>query len=298
MAEERIYSHNLLDTLESLYASFSKRQKRVADYILHHPHKAACMNAHELSRHTGVSASTIIRFAKELGFNKYPAMLQALQGSLQSKLTTVERLTALDNLSSEEIFQLSFKTDIDNLRVTEGKNSPVLIDAVVDVMNRARRLYLVGSRASGPLIEFLNYYLGYMMDNLHLIRFDGSDVYTQMLGANEEDALLAISFPRYSSQTIDLMEYFVRVGGKSIAITDQPMSPAGLLADYTLVARCHMSSFVDSFVAPLALINLLIIKLGLRRRQLLIENFNKLEDVWKSHGVYAAERNWFLENEQ
>lgn len=277
----------LLDRINLGYDSLTKKQKRIADYVLRHYREVASMPAAVLSEKTGVSLSTVVRFAYSLGCSGYPALVKELQNDLHAKLTSVERLNMVSGLGSDDVLKASFQTDVNNLRVTAAQNSPVLIDAVIHAMNTARRLYLVGSRSSRPLIEFLDYYLHYMMDNVHMVRCDGPDLYSQTLGADRRDCIVAISFPRYARTTMDVLENVRSSGATIVAITDRYTSPPALLSDYTLTAKSYTNSFVDSFVAPLALINVLIVKLGLRRHAELFANFERLEELWQQQEVYA-----------
>jgi DNA-binding MurR/RpiR family transcriptional regulator len=246
------------------------------------------MTAAALSDAVGVSESTIVRFAFAMGYEGYPQMQKDLRDVIQNKMTTIQRLNLMEGLSPEEIINTSFKTDINNLNVTKDKISPELIEKIVDIIAGARTVYLLGTRSSGPLAEFLRYYMSYMMNNIKMIRFDGSDVFSQILHADHNDAVIAISFPRYSMMTIDTMQAMKEKNCRMIAITDNELSPPAQLADHTLTAKSYMNSFVDSFVAPLSIINLLIIKLGLKKKSILQENFRELEKLWGSNGVYAG----------
>jgi len=283
-----MWKGNLLDRLNLEYDNLSKGQKRIANYIMQNYDKAAFMTAAVLSDTVGVSESTIVRFAYALDYDGYPQMQKELQDVIQNRMTTIQRLNLMEGLSSREIINASCKTDINNLRVTKERNSAEEIDAVVDIIANARTVYLLGTRSSGPLAEFLRYYMSYMMDNVRLIRFDLSDVFSQILNANEHDAVISISFPRYSQNTIETMEVLRSKGCKMIAITDNVNSPPAQLADYTLTAKSYMNSFVDSFVAPLSIINILIILLGLKKKDVLEENFRELEEFWSINGVYAS----------
>lgn len=278
---------NLLDQLNLQYDSMSKGQKRISEYIMRNYDKAAYMTAAALSKATGVSESTIVRFAYALGYDGYPKMQRELQEVIQNRLTTVQRLQFMDGLSTEEIIEASFKTDINNLRVTKDKNSPEDIEKIVSCIAGARRIYLLGTRSSEPLVEFLRYYMGYIMDNVVEIRFDGSDIFGQVLTAGADDVVIAISFPRYSRLTVESMQLLKDKGCKIVAITDNPGSPPAQLADYALTAKSYMNSFVDSLVAPLSIINLLIILLGLKKKDVLFSNFEQLEELWRAGDVYA-----------
>lgn len=286
-----MWTGNFLDRLNLEYDNMSKGQKRISNYIMQNYDKAAFMTAAVLSDTVGVSESTIVRFAYAMGYEGYPQMQKDLQDVIQNKMTTIQRLRLMEGLSSEEIINASCKTDINNLRVTKEKNSPEKIEKIVDIISEARTVYLLGTRSSGPLVEFLRYYMSYMMNNIRLIRFDVSDVFSQILYANEEDAVIAISFPRYSLTTIDTMESLKEKGCKMIAITDNPAAPPAQISDYTLTAKSYMNSFVDSLVAPLSIINILIILLGLKKKDVLEDNFRKLETMWRIKGIYANGNN-------
>ncbi len=285
---------NLLEVLNREYNTLSKGQKKISDYIINNYDKAAFMTAATLSETVGVSESTIVRFAYALGYDGYPKMQKDLQYVIQNKMTTIQRLNLMEGLSSEEIINASFKTDTNNLRVTKEKNLPENLDEVVDILANARKIYLMGARSSGPLAEFLRYYMSYIIGNVQLIRFDGSDLYSQILNADEQDAVIAISFPRYSSSTIECMDYLKSRKCKIIAITDNEGAPPALKADKVLLAKSYMNSFVDSFVAVLSIINVLIIMLGLKKKDQLFENFERLEQLWKDHGVYAGKNDTII----
>jgi len=282
-----MHTGNLLDQLNLQYDNMSKGQKRISEYIMRNYDKAAYMTAAALSDVVGVSESTIVRFAYALGYDGYPKMQRELQEVIQNRLTTVQRLQFMDGLSTEEIIEASFKTDINNLRVTKDKNNAEDIEKIVDCITGARRVYLLGTRSSGPLVEFLRYYMSYIMDNVVEIRFDGSDIFGQVLSAGEEDVVIAISFPRYSRLTVESMQLLKDKGCKLVAITDNQSAPPAQLADYALTAKSYMNSFVDSLVAPLSIINLLIIMLGLKNKEALFSNFEQLEELWRMGDVYA-----------
>ncbi len=284
-----MWTGNLLDRLNMEYDNLSKGQKKIAGYIMQNYDKAAFMTAAALSEIVGVSESTIVRFAYALDYDGYPKLQKDLQDVIQNKMTTIQRLSLMDGLSPQEIIDASFKTDINNLRVTKERNSPQKFETIANIINEARNIYILGTRSSGPLAEFLRYYMSYMKDNVRLIRFDGSDVFSQILNADERDVVITISFPRYSARTIEIMESLNDKGCKMVAITDSEFSPPARLAQYCLTAKSYLNSFVDSFVAPLSIINVLIIFLGLKNKQTLTANFEKLEQLWRANEIYAQD---------
>ncbi|MEG2520091.1 MAG: MurR/RpiR family transcriptional regulator [Christensenellaceae bacterium] len=281
-------NNNVMDKIDQEYCKMSKGQKLIAAYILKNYDKAAFMTAATLSDVVGVSESTVVRFAYALDYDGYPKLQKELQEVIQNKLTTVQRLNLMEGLSCEDIINTSFKTDIHNLRITKENMDPQNIEKIVDTIVNARTVYILGTRSSGPLAEFLRYYMTYITENAKLVRFEASDIFSQILNADERDAVIAISFPRYSMRTIEGMEYLKKRGCKLIAITDNKDAPPAVLADYVLTSKSYMNSFVDSFTAPLAVINLLIIMIGLKKKDVLFSNFNKLEELWRENDVYAT----------
>ncbi len=282
-----MWKGNLLDRLNLEYDSMSKGQKLISDYIMRNYYKAAFMTAATLSETVGVSESTIVRFAYALGYDGYPKMQKELQDVIQNRMNTIQRLSLMDGLSSEDIINASFKTDINNLRVSKDRNSAAKFDTIVDTIVAARHVYILGNRSSSPLAEFLLYYMSYILENVISISFDSGDVFSQIVNAGEEDVLIAIGFPRYSLRTVEIMDSLCKKGCQTIAITDNDSSPLAQMADYTLTAKSYLNSFVDSFVAPLSIINVLIILLGLKKKDTLISNFEKLEELWQENNVYA-----------
>ena len=246
------------------------------------------MTAAALSETVGVSESTIVRFAYALDYDGYPKLQKDLQDVIQNKMTTLQRLRLMEGLSIQEIINASFKTDINNLRVTKERNSTQRFEEIVETIQGAHSIYILGTRSSGPLAEFLQYYMSYMMDNVRLIRFDGSDVFSQTLHANERDVVITISFPRYSARTIELMQSLKEKGCKTVTITDNELSPPAQLSDHVLTAKSYLNSFVDSFVAALSIINVLIVLLGLKNEDVLTENFRELEKLWQANEVYTG----------
>lgn len=280
---------NILDRIKNEYPKLSKRQKLIANFLLDNYDKAAYMTAAVLAKTVGVSESTVVRFAYALDFDGYPKMQRDFQEVIKNKLTIVQRLEFMEGLSSQEIIDAAFKMDANNLKGTQAHLSPETLDAVVEKIVHARTVYLLGTRSSAPLAQFLHYYMSYILDNIKLITFGVGDLYSQGLYADERDVVIGISFPRYSSITVDGMRFFKAKGACVVAITDNEDAPPAQTADYTLITKSHMHSFVDSLVAPLSLINTLIILLGLSKKDELMMNFEQLESIWKAGGIYSTQ---------
>ena len=279
---------NIIDRINLEYKSMSKGQKQIAGYILHNYEKAAYMTAATLASTVGVSESTVVRFAYALGYEGYPELQKDFQEVIKNKLTNVQRLEQMEGLTAREIMDAAFKMDMNNIKATQALITPELMESVVDSILAARTLYVLGTRASEPLARFLTYYMGYITSNVKMINFGMSDIYAQALYADERDIVLGISFPRYSLITVEGLAYFKSKGCKVVTITDNESAPPAQYSDYTLITKSNMNSFVDSLVAPLSLINVLIILLGLRKKNELVSNFDNLEKVWNTQPIYAT----------
>ncbi|WP_097025387.1 MurR/RpiR family transcriptional regulator [Clostridium peptidivorans] len=279
---------DLMRIIQSRFPRLSKGQKLIAEYILKHYDKAAFMTAAKLGISVGVSESTVVRFANELGFSGYPKLQKALQELIKNKLTTVQRIElSNDFISQESALKSVLKSDMENIRSTLEKINHKTFDDVVNSIFKARKIYIVGLRSSTAMAEFLGFYLNLILDNVKVIGFGVSDIFEHMLNINEEDLVIGIGFPRYAARTIEALDYAKGKYANVVAITDSLLSPLAARADYTLIAQSNMASFVDSLVAPLSVINALIIAVGLREKDKISSTFEKLEKIWEDYEVYA-----------
>ncbi len=280
---------NLLLKIEAEYASFSKGQKAIADYISSNYDKAAYMTAGALGRTVGVSESTVVRFACVLGYEGYPKLQNHLQELIKNKLTIVQRLNLMDGLPPDKIVDTVLKTDIANLKTTRENLDINVFERVVDLITNARKLYIIGYRSSAPLCRFLAYYLSYIIEPPHVLSGETSDIHTQLVHISEKDVIIGVGFPRYSTQTVRGLEFAKNRGAKVVAITDNIASPLHSYADECILTKSHMNSFVDSLVAPLSMINSLIIMIGLKKQDVLLENFSVMEEAWRENDVYTKQ---------
>lgn len=279
---------DLMKNIQLRYPRLSKGQKLIAEYILKHYDKAAFMTASKLGISVGVSESTVVRFAIELGYTGYPKLQKSLQELIKNKLTTVQRIELTNHYpSSESALRGVLKGDMENIRVTLEKIDIKTFDDVVNRVFQAKKIYIVGLRSSTAVAEFLGFYLNLILDNVHVVTYGISDIFEQMIDINEEDLLLGIGFPRYAARTIDALNFARSRGTKVVAITDSLLSPLAASADYTLIAQSNMASFVDSLVAPLSVINALIIAVGLREKEKISKVFTNLEEIWAEFNVYS-----------
>ncbi len=283
---------DLMRTIQQKFSRLSKGQKLIAEYILKHYDKAAFMTAAKLGVSVNVSESTVVRFASELGFSGYPKLQKALQELIKNKLTTVQRLEISNNLISEEnALKGVLKSDMENIRTTLEKIDHKAFEEVVDSIFAAKKIYIIGLRSSTALSEFLGFYLNLILDNVNIVAYGMSDIFEQLINISDEDLVIGIGFPRYATRTIEALNYAQSKGTKVVAITDSLLSPLATKADYTLIAQSNMASFVDSLVAPLSVINALIVAVGLREKEKISTTFENLENIWKEYQVYSFKSN-------
>lgn len=275
-------------TIQVKFPRLSKGQKLIAEYILKHYDKAAFMTAAKLGTSVGVSESTVVRFANELEFSGYPTLQKALQELIKNKLTTVQRIELSNNfISVETALKGVLKADMENIRITLEKINSKTFDDVVNSIFEAKRIYIIGLRSSTAMADFLGFYLNLILDNVKIVAYGVSDIFEQMINISKDDLVIGIGFPRYAARTIEALNYAHSKGTKVVAITDSLLSPLATKADYTLIAQSNMASFVDSLVAPLSVINALIIAVGLREKEKISSIFTDLEEIWDEYKVYS-----------
>lgn len=283
--------NNKQDLMRSIQVKFprlSKGQKLIAEFILKHYDKAAFMTASKLGISVGVSESTVVRFANELGFSGYPKLQKSLQELIKNKLTTVQRIElSNDFITQENALKGVLKADMENIRATLEKINHKTFEDVVNSSFKAKKIYIIGLRSSTALAEFLGFYLNLILDNVKVVTYGVSDIFEQMINLSKDDLVIGIGFPRYAKRTIEALAFAKSRNAEVVAITDSLLSPLAARADYTLIAQSNMASFVDSLVAPLSVINALIIAVGLREKEKISNTFTTLEGIWEEYQVYS-----------
>ncbi|MBP3520370.1 MAG: MurR/RpiR family transcriptional regulator [Oscillospiraceae bacterium] len=279
---------DILAEIKALMPTFSKGQRRIANYIINSYDKAAFMTANKLGLKVEVSESTVVRFATELGYEGYPAMQRALQEMVRNRLTALQRIEVSNNrMADQDIPTMVMHADAENIRLTLDGLNREAFEQTVEAIVTARKVYIVGVRSASALSDFLGFYLNMAMENVVVVHVNSfSELFEQIIHIGEGDVLVGISFPRYSKRTVKGMRYAKDQGATTIAITDSEASPLAELADHTLMARSDMISFVDSLVAPLSLVNALIMAVSRRKDGDLVDTFNKLEKIWDEYEVY------------
>ena len=279
---------DILAQINKTNHKFSKSQRKIGAYITANYDKAAFMTAGRLGETVGVSESTVVRFATELGYDGYPGMRRAMQDMVRNRLTAVQRIeVARQQIDDGNLLDAVLSADIEKLRSTLEEVNKADFNRAVDEILAAHTIYIVGMRSSTSLANFMGFYLNLLLDNVRLLHDTSvSEVYEQVFRIHEGDVFIGISYPRYSSRTIKAMRFAKSAGATVIGITDGPSSPFVGLADVNLFAKSDMVSFLDSLVAPMSLINALIVAIGYRRPDSLSDTFDHLEGIWNQYDVY------------
>lgn len=280
--------YNLLKKIENDMNTFSKGQKAIARYILEHYEKAAYMTASVLSEAVGLSESTVVRFAFELGFDGYPDMQRALREAVKLKLTSVQRVELTNSIIGQgDLLSTILNADSEKIKRTLSEIDGATFERAVDKIIAAKNIYIIGVRSSAFLAGFLNYNFRMIFDNIHFIQTtSGSEMFEQIINISNDDVLIAISFPRYSKRIINAVEFAGQKGAQVIALTDGRSSPLAYYADELLPAHSDMVSFVDSLVAPLSIINAMIVAVVRKKQTEFSEKLRELEEIWDKYDVY------------
>ena len=280
---------HLFEKIENMRSKLSKGQKRIAEYIEERYDKAAFMTASKLGETVGVSESTVVRFAVEIGYDGYPKLQKAMQELIKDKLTSVQRIEVTSTrFGDDDILESVLNQDIEKIKRTIEDVSHEDFNAAVKAIVEAKNIYIFAVRSSSALANFLGYYFDLIFGNVRVVSTTSKiEIYEKLLHINENDVIIGISFPRYSKTAVEGMKFASDRNASVIAITDSLISPLVEPADYVLLARSDMASVVDSLVAPLSLINALIVATVLERKKSVEETFQRLETFWDKYDVYA-----------
>ena len=283
--------------IEEKYGKMSKSHRKIADFIKEHYDQAVFMTAAKTGEVLGVSESTVVRFASALGFDGFPDFQKTLAAWVKDKLNAVSKMGVKYGQSSQsELLTTVLRGDMEKINDTIERVDPVAFETAIDTIVSAKNIYIVGIRSCEPLADFLSFYLNMIRGNVILLRTTSvSEMFEQMIRIDEQDALIGISFPRYSMRTLKAMEFANDRNAKVIAITDSPHSPMNLYSSCNLFARSDMVSIVDSLVAPLSLINALVVALCLKCPREVKENLEMLEQTWNNYQVYLNDEINFID---
>lgn len=281
---------HLLVRIDAKMSTFSKGQKLIAEFIEQHYDRAAFLTASKLGELVGVSESTVVRFATELGYGGYPELQKAMQEMIKDKLTSVQRIdVTAAKIGEGSVLDTVLSQDILKIRRTLEETSREDFDRAVESVINAENIYIFGVRSSSSLAGFLGYYFDLILGNVHIVTDSSrSGMYEALLRISDKDAIIGISFPRYSRTAAEAMTFAKSRGAATIAITDSLLSPLAQSAESVLIARSDMASVVDSLVAPLSLINALIVATVIKKKDDVKKTFSVLENVWNEQGVYTS----------
>lgn len=281
--------NELLQNIENGYPKFSKGQKKLADYIREEYDKAAFLTAAKMGEVVGVSESTVVRFATALGYKGYPEFQKALEELVRTKLNSIQRMeVTYGRISQAEILDSVLQSDIEKIKLTMANIDHNIFEMAVDTILNARKIYVVGIRSCAPLASFLSFYLNLICDNVTQVNTtSSSELFEQLIRVGEEDVVIGISFPRYSMRTLKALEFASNRKAKVITLTDSIHSPMNLYSSCNLIARSDMASIVDSLVAPLSVVNALVVALCMKKQKDVVATLETLEQIWDEYQVYS-----------
>lgn len=290
-----IHSGGIMDTTDNLlgrihlhYKKFSKGQRRLAAYIIEHYDSAVFLTAAKLGREAGVSESTAVRFAMQLGYEGYPEFHRALEELVRNKLNSIQRMkVTYGDVPQMEILDRVLHSDIEKIKRTMEQIDHDAFNSAVETILNAKNIYVIGIRSCAPLADFLAFYLNYIFDRVCVLNtHNASEIFEQMVRIGEEDVIIGISFPRYSMLTLKALEFANRRNARVITLTDSIHSPINLYSSCNLTAQSDMASIVDSLAAPLSVINALIVALSMKKQGEVVSTLETLEGIWSEYQMY------------
>ena len=284
-------NNELLQKIDEKYPRLSKGQKKLADYIRQEYDKAAFLTAAKMGEVVGVSESTVVRFAMTLGYKGYPEFQKALEELVRTKLNSIQRMeVTYGRISQGEILTSVLQADIEKIKLTMGSMDQEAFEMAVDTILKAKRIYVIGIRSCAPLASFLSYYLQLICEDVTLVNTNSSsEIFEQLIRIGQDDVVIGISFPRYSMRTLKALEFANNRNAKVITLTDSVHSPTNLYSSCNLIARSDMASIVDSLVAPLSVINALVVALCMKKQKEVVATLETLEKIWDEYQVYSKD---------
>ncbi|MBM6751900.1 MurR/RpiR family transcriptional regulator [Mediterraneibacter glycyrrhizinilyticus] len=284
-------TNELIARIESKYSKLSKGQKRLADYVRQNYDKAVFLTAARLGEIVGVSESTVVRFATQLGYKGYPGFQKALEELVRNKLNSIQRMeVTYGRISQSEILETVLHSDIEKIKQTLSAIDHKAFNLAIDTILGAEKIYVIGIRSCAPLASFLSFYLNLVCQDVTAVTTNSSsEIFEQLIRINEKDVIIGISFPRYSMRTLKALEFASNRKAKVITLTDSVHSPMNLYSSCNLIARSDMASIVDSLVAPLSVINALIVALCMKKQDEVVSTLETLEKIWGEYQVYSGD---------
>ncbi len=284
-------SNELLNRINERYPHMSKGQKALSAYISDNYDKAVFLTADKLGKVVGVSESTVVRFATFLGYKGYPEFQRALEELVRNKLNSIQRMeVTYGRISQSKLLESVLSSDAEKINRTMEEINEEAFELALDMILNAENVYVVGIRSCAPLASFLAFYLNLVLDHVHLLHTNSSsELFEQMIRISEKDVIIGISFPRYSMRALKAMEFANNRNAKVITLTDSIHSPMNLYSSCNLIAHSDMVSIVDSLVAPLSVINALIVALCMKKQSEVAQTLETLEQIWDEYQVYESD---------
>lgn len=284
-------TNELILRIDEKYAKMSKGQRRLADYVRTNYDKAVFLTAAKLGETVGVSESTVVRFAIQLGYKGYPGFQRALEEMVRTRLNSIQRMeVTYGRISQSEILENVLQSDIEKIKETLSVIDHRAFNLAIDTILEAKRIYVIGIRSCAPLASFLAFYLNLLCENVTVVNTNSaSEIFEQLIRINENDVIIGISFPRYSMRTLKALEFASNRKAKVITLTDSVHSPMNLYSSCNLIARSDIASIVDSLVAPLSVINALVVALCMKKQTEVISTLETLEEIWGEYQVYSGD---------
>ena len=284
-------TNDLTSRINECYGSLSKGQKILATYITDNYDKAVFLTAAKMGQVVGVSESTVVRFATHLGYKGYPEFQKALEEMVRNKLNSIQRMeVTYGRISQSHILETVLQSDQEKIKDTLEHIDEHAFELAVDTIIKAKHIYIVGIRSCAPLAAFMAFYFNLMFENVTLLQTNNSsELFEQMVRISKDDVIIGISFPRYSMRTLKAMEFANNRNAKVITLTDSVHSPMNLYSSCNLIARSDMASIVDSLVAPLSVVNALIVALCMKKQEEVVSTLETLEEIWGEYQVYSSD---------
>lgn len=289
-------SNDLINRVNEKYSRMSKGQKLLATYITDNYDKACFLTAAKLGKTVGVSESTVVRFATQLGYKGYPEFQKAMEEMVRNKLNSNQHMdVTFERIDRKEVLDSILSSDMENIKVTLESIDHSAFDMAVKTIMEARKIYIIGIRSCTALADFLAFYLNLIFDNVVLLSTNNTnELFEQTIHMTDKDVMIGISFPRYSMRTLKMLEFANNRNAKVITITDSVHSPMNLYSSCNLIAKSDMASVIDSLTAPLSVINALVVALCMKRRKKLADTLTNLEKIWDEYQVYDNDEMGFI----
>jgi DNA-binding MurR/RpiR family transcriptional regulator len=281
---------SILDKIYTEYKTFTPSQQKIAEYLTQHLDEALILKASQLAKQAGISEATFTRFITRLGFSGFSEFKREIGNFIIQGHSTTERLAESAETFgiSDSIFLEILRGDIENIHKITNGISNELFEKAVEKLSSAKSIYLLGLRSSYSLAFYLAFNLRFFLKSVNLIKPGIGDIPEQVLSAAKGDVLMAISFKRYTRDIVTIAEKMKRKKAYIIAITNSHLSPIAQLADMSLVVETEIHTYIESFTAPMSLLNAFITAVALKKKKQALPALTKLETEFEAFETYIS----------